>query len=88
MPANPRADRYSHTPRKVFDNAVDNLKLRILRAKEDSRADIGALVARLILVEEALEELMDPLSKKHDCKDPHCKFCIENGPSNGSEELE
>jgi len=63
MPPNPRADRYNHTPRKVFDKGMDGIKLRILRVKEDYRADMASLVARLILLEEAVEELMDPLGK-------------------------
>ncbi len=63
MAFNPRADRYSHTPRKVFDNAVDNLKLRIQRAKEDSRADIGAVMARIVTLEHAMKELLDQLDR-------------------------
>ncbi len=40
-------NRYSNTPRKVFDAHVDRMELKRLRDKEDHRADLKAIFQRL-----------------------------------------
>ncbi len=71
MPANPRADRYSHTPRKVFDKAMDRLHVRLVRLKEDYRADLLIIFHRVQALEEALTELMDPPQKNQQLENTH-----------------
>ncbi len=55
-----------YVSRKLVDRMNDKFNLRIIRIKEDYRADMAALARRLILLEEAVEELMDPTGKDYE----------------------
>ncbi len=69
MPGNPPANRYSHTPRAVFERAIDRIEIRRLRDKEDVRTDLAFLLGKIQQLEETIEELLDPLEKKKDPDD-------------------
>ncbi len=63
----PKDTRWTQfVPRKVYDKYQDRMEIRLSRVREDYRADMAALVARLILLEEAVEELMDPTGKDYE----------------------
>ncbi len=85
MARNPEFNQYTYVSRKVHDNMIDRLKLKISRLKEDYRNDLAAVLRRIALVETTLD-----LNKKHGCQDPNCKFCDYDNEMelNGSEELE
>ncbi len=55
----PRADRYSHTPRKVFDKAIDRMVLKVRREHDDRMADIHLLLNRIKQLQLQLDELQD-----------------------------
>ncbi len=59
MPPNARANRYDHTPRKVFDKAIDRLELKRVRDREDHRADLQAIFSRMKNLETQLTLLSD-----------------------------
>ncbi len=83
---NSNLDKYMNTPRKVFDKTVDKIESKRKRDKEDHRADIGALLKRLVQIEKYLKAI----DSGHGCKDPHCKLCYEDEqlPEHGNEELD
>ncbi len=86
---NPKANRYSHTPRKVFDKAMDRMDLKRQRDREDHRADMAALIKRLLNLEREVTALK-AISNKHDCTDPTCKYCSADWdalPDRDTEEL-
>ncbi len=58
------ANRYNSTPRKVFDKHVDRMETRRQRDREDHRADMKALLARLVLLEKQHAELHEHV-KQH-----------------------
>ncbi len=63
------ADKYRNTPRKVFDKSMDRIELRIQRIKEDYRADIAAVLARVDLLEsnhQRLVEFLKPVEEPED----------------------
>ncbi len=70
MPGNLRANKYDHTPRKVFDKYVDRMDLKLMRAKEDHRSDIGTLVRQIRKLESQFTltehrlELLEQFSKE------------------------
>ncbi len=51
--------------RKVFDKYCDRMDIRVARIKEDYRADLAALLARLINLERILEDLF-PIESEPD----------------------
>ncbi len=51
---NTRRNQYNSTPRKVFDKAMDRQDLRLSRHKEDHRADVNALLQKIIELETLL----------------------------------
>ncbi len=59
MAGNPRADRYSHTPRKVFDAYIDRMALKRSRDREDYRADLQLLTNQIKRQQLQLNELED-----------------------------
>ncbi len=59
MPADPPWNRYNSTPRKVFDKHVDRIELRRQRDRQDHRADMQALIKRLLNLENQLEQLTE-----------------------------
>ncbi len=58
-------NRYSNTPRKVFDKHVDRMEEKRLRDKQDHRADLKAIFSRLKNLENQLELL-------HEHVESHC----------------
>ncbi len=56
------ADKYRNTPRKVFDKSMDRMELRIQRIKEDYRADLVAIMARIVRLEESFVLLDDKIT--------------------------
>ncbi len=69
------ADRYSSTPRKVFDKHVDRMETKRLRDREDHRADMEALIKRLINLEtqlHLLRNLKEELEELSSHVDRHC----------------
>ncbi len=53
------ANRYNSTPRKVFDKHVDRMEVKRQRDREDHRADMQALIKRLLNLENQLELLTE-----------------------------
>ncbi len=47
-------NKWTHTPRKVFDKYCDRMEIKIARIKEDYRADLVALLARIRNLEDQL----------------------------------
>ncbi len=47
-------NRFTNTPRKLFDKSNDRMEIRIARIKEDYRADIAAVLARIRTLEDRL----------------------------------
>ena len=60
---NASADRYHNTPRKVFDKHVDRMEAKRQRDRADHRADMKALIHRLINLEQALQDLADHVAQ-------------------------
>ncbi len=60
---NPRQDRYANTPRKIFDKHVDRMHDLRVRDKEDHRADMKALLQRLVNLETQLSLLMEHVDR-------------------------
>ncbi len=86
MAGNPRADRYSHTPRKVFDSYIDRMAVKRQRDREDHRADMGALLQKL-------DQLQDQLTHLEQHVAHHCSTITEEDydghvKEDGNEELE
>ncbi len=59
MAANAGPNRYSSTPRKVFDKHVDRMETKRQRDREDHRADMQALINRMNNLEAQLTHLAD-----------------------------
>lgn len=78
------SDRYLNTPRKIFEKHVDRMELRRQRDRADHRADLQALIKRVLNLE-AQHTLLDDHVKQH---------CLTlNGdevklPAHGNEELD
>ncbi len=70
------SNKYSHTPRKVFDKLVDRIEIRRQRDREDHRNDVQALIARIANLEERFQNQF-PVEEKHGCRDSTCKFCSD-----------
>lgn len=82
---NPKANRYSHTPRKVFDKAMDRQDLRRQRDKEEHRADLKAIFHRVKNLENELTQLIQQFNDLYSHVDRHC---AELDTSRGNEGLE
>ncbi len=82
MPPNQRANKYDHTPRKVFDKALDRIELKRLRDKEDHRADLQLVLQKLVLLRQQLDLLAEHV-------DSHCgTIGAKEGFTKASEGLE
>ncbi len=57
--SNDYANKYNSTPRKVFEKYIDRMALRRDRDREDHRADMQALIKRLLNLENQLELLTE-----------------------------
>lgn len=79
MAADDRANRYSHTPRKVFDKALDRVEIRRQRDREDHRNDLQAIFQRLKNLEDHLTKLIQHV-------DRHCEELFSD-PEHPTEEL-
>ncbi len=51
---NTKRNQYNSTPRKVFEAYIDRMAVKRARDKEDHRADVQALIKRLLNLEEQL----------------------------------
>lgn len=53
--------------RKVFDKYCDRMEIRLARVKEDYRADLAALMKRLINLERAFDDIfpIETLDEDH-----------------------
>ncbi len=60
-------NRYNSTPRKLFDKHVDRMEIKRVRDREDHRADMQALIKRLVNLENQLTELLE--HQKDHCHD-------------------
>ena len=56
---NDTIDRYMHTPRRILDKHLDRIELKRQRDREDHRADMKALIKRLLLIEKYIAKLAD-----------------------------
>ncbi len=66
------SNKYSSTPRKIFDKHVDRMEVRRKRDREDHRADMQALIKRLLNLEDQLKHLTEHVSQ-------HCdRFSIDH----------
>ncbi len=82
MPPNSRANKYDHTPRKVFDTYVDRMELKRQRDREDHRADLQLVLQKLVLLRQQLDLLAEHVES-------HCgTIGAKGGFTKGSEELE
>ena len=81
MPVNPRADRYSHTPRKVFNAYVDRMALKRSRDREDNRNDLHLMMTMIKHLQEELLELKDHVASHcrtlRDPDDPVVEYSTE-----------
>ncbi len=72
--------------RKVFDKHVDRIELRRKRDVEDHRADMKALLARLVRLEEAHEDLLLHVGDHCDFIEDH-RTVATKADKDGNEEL-
>ncbi len=56
---NAKRNQYNSTPRKVFDSYIDRMAIKRTRDKEDHRADMQALIQRLLHLENQLTHLTE-----------------------------
>ncbi len=79
MAGNPRADRYSHTPRKVFDSYIDRMAVKRQRDREDNRNDYQLLLKLIQQLREDHEHL-----KTH--VEAHCNtLALDDDPSHSDQ---
>ncbi len=78
-------NRFNSTPRKVFDKHVDRVEAKRQRDREDHRADMQAIIQKMIQLENQLLELHDHVA--HHCRQLGTED-IEPLTSSGSEGLE
>ncbi len=62
---NPAANKYSHTPRRVHEKAIDRLELKIRRLKQDVR-DLEEDLLRRIGVLEKRQDRHFPIEEEED----------------------
>ncbi len=71
-PGNAGPNRYSSTPRKIFDKHVDRVEAKRQRDREDHRADLKALISRMVNLETQLTNLGQHVLK-------HCQAIDDEG---------
>ncbi len=54
---NTKRNQYNSTPRKVFDTYCDKMAVKRTRDRSDHRADMGALLQKLDLMQQQLDQL-------------------------------
>ncbi len=59
-------NRYSSTPRKIFDKHVDRIAAHRQRDRQDHRADMQALIQRLNNLEDQLTHLAEHVRRHCD----------------------
>ncbi len=73
-------NKYSSTPRKIFDKHVDRMETKRQRDREDHRADMKALIQRLNALESKLTQVVEHLDTNDhvlgECS-TDCKQCKE-----------
>ncbi len=86
MPPNQRANRYDHTPRKVFDKAIDRMELKRQRDREDNRNDLQSMIRDI----RHLHQLILALTQNHTDLEQHVlSHCnVLEGREEDTEELE
>ncbi len=52
-----RINKYMHTPRRLFDKAIDRMELKRKRDKEDHRADSHLMMSKITLLTQRLHQL-------------------------------
>ncbi len=85
MPANPTFNRYTYTPRKVFDKYIDRMAIKRQRDRDDHRNDLSAILRRIENLENELTKLIQQLNDLYSHVDRHC---AELDTSRGNEGLE
>ncbi len=73
MPPNARANRYDHTPRKVFDKAMDRMDLKRRRDRDDTNADYRILQRQLKELNLEMANLHEELEELQHHVDRHCQ---------------
>ncbi len=69
------SNKYSATPRSIFDKHVDRMEIKRQRDREDHRADMQALIKRLNNLETQLMDLAEELNL---ARHTDLGFCPEN----------
>ncbi len=72
-------NKYNSTPRKIFDKHVDRMETRRQRDREDHRADMKALIKRLLNLENQLDLLTEHV-------EDHCRHVAEGEFSTASDD--
>ncbi len=63
-------NKYNSVSRKLFDKHVDRMEVKRKRDKEDHRADMQALIKRLLNLEDQLSQLTEHVLQHCDRLDP------------------
>ncbi len=66
-----RPNKFDYVSRKVFDRETDRLRVRIQRAKEDGRADMGVLIKQIRSLENQLTDLAEHIQRHCHQLDEH-----------------
>ncbi len=74
------SNRYTSTPRKVFDKAIDRMDLKRIRDREDHRNDLKAIFKRLQNLENQ-HALLEEFVRSH------CLVLEDQVTSESTEEL-
>ncbi len=80
-------DRYNSTSRKIFDKHVDRMEHRRQRDLNDHRADMGAIVQRMIRLEDQLTQVLNEIEDLSQHVDRHCAE-LDTSRKGGNEGLE
>ncbi len=64
--------KYSHTPRKVFDRAMDRVNAKRLRDREDHRADMETVLRKLKDLQNELTLIKSELEEVQLHVERHC----------------
>ncbi len=86
MPSNPRANRYDHTPRKVFDKAIDRMDAKRRRDRQDNSNDLQIMIQKIKHLHQLILALTDLVDENTDHLQRHCAELDTS--RNGNEELE
>ncbi len=65
-------NKYNSTPRKIFDKHVDRMEVKRKRDKDDHRADMKALLQRLLSLENQLTLVLLEIEENRTHIDRHC----------------